>query len=550
MKVSSRTLIKVVAGLAFVALVVLVCSLVTCNAPIGGMVGTANKESAYLSFADGEPTSLDPQCILENYIVPLNVFDRLIEVEERDGEAVLVPSLAESWKRSADGLTYSFALRDGVTYSNGAALTSSDVKYSFERLLIHPESRHADLVSDILGATELMEGKTTELKGFHVVDDLHFSITLAHPATSFLAGLTTPAASILDEDTTREAGDAFGHDVEQTVGTGPFSVVSWAVGKSITMIANPEHWAGAPACAGLKMQFFSEASIVRDLYARGMIDILDCDKFGMEVEFFLRGDAYLRNLVRGRRVGITYIALNNASGPLSDVRVRRALTLALNRKELLMGSIGGRGTIENGIFPRGLLGHNDKLPDLPYDPEQAKALLGEAGLPDGFDLTVSCVSNSSQNVHDLLTLTQDYWSRIGVRVHLEELDSSTFEARRRAGELDCYTSTFSADYNDPQNFTETFFETREATDGRSICYQDEEIMQRAFDARSIVDEAERLRVYQEVEKKIVQEDYAWIPLYSRMHFFVVSDRVEGFEVRWNGWSSNRYYKVSVQGSGS
>jgi len=545
MKSSARTWARLSKNPALVLLGLCVALLAACAAPVGDTASQDEDESTYLSFVDVEPRSVDPHCIVENYTVALNIFDRLVEVEEETDTAKVVPSLAESWERSDDGLAYTFCLREGITFSNGAALTSSDVAFSFKRLLTHPKSRHADLLTDVLGATELVEGTTTDFVGFRIIDDRRFTITLAHPAAAFLAGLTTPGASILDEEATLKAGDSFGTDVELTVGSGPFVLRTWNPGKSITMHANPSHWGGHPTCDGLKMQFFEEANSLRDLYAQGKIDILDLDMLGMEAEYFLHGDTYLKNLVRGRRVGITYLALNNSLEPLTDSRVRHALALGLARPTLLQGAAGGRGTVENGIFPRGLLGHNDELPEIPYDPAQARALLAEAGYRDGFDLVVSYPATASQSTKDLLTFAVHLWSEIGVRARMEELDATTYAARRRKGKLACYTSTFSADFNDPQGFIEAFFGGRDATTAYSLCYQDDETMQRVLDARSIIDEQERLRTYQSLEKKIVQEDFAWIPLYSKMHFFVVGDHVKGFKVSWNGWSSNRYDNVSV-----
>lgn len=516
-----------------------------CGTSIDHGASDAEDENRYLSIVDAEPESVDPQCILENYTAPLNIFDRLVEVEQREGGSELTPSLAESWECSGDGCVYTFTLKNGVTFSNGAALTASDVKFSFERLLTNPLSCHADLMEDVLGADNLLNGDAAELEGFRIVDDNHFTIELSRPSAAFIWKLTTPAASILDEETTLHAGESFGHEVFETVGTGPFVLSKWSKGKSIVMRANSNYWAGLPACSGIKMLFHAETSSLRDLYTAGSIDILDLGLLDMDSEYFLRGDSYFGNLVRGKDVGITFVALNNSLAPLNDVRVRHALALGLDRSTLLTAAASGRGMIENGIFPYGLSGHNDELPQIPYDPAQAKNLLAEAGFAGGFDLVITCPTTTSQSVRDLVTLIAALWSNIGVRTHVENVNAATFNARREAGELACYVSTFTADYNDPQCFIEAFFEGPEVTDGCSICYQDTATMRDALNARTILDDKERIRTYQEIEQKIVQEDYAWIPLYSKARIFVVGSRVDGFEVRWNGWPSNRYDKVRI-----
>ena len=507
---------------------------------------SGNSLSGYLSFLDSEPVLADPQRISEKYTVVLNVFDRLVEEKEVDGHNRLVPSLADSWEISPDGLVYVFRLHPGVTFSNGSALTAEDVGFTLQRLISHPDSRNRNLVMSIQGAEELRKGKTDKLAGFKIIDDHSFAITLAYPCATFLEGLTTPGASILDKETTLKAGKTFGQTPETTIGTGPFVLTDWKRQKGILMKANPKHWAGPPKCDGLNMQFYAESSPMRQMFLNGELDILDLDKLGIDAEYFIRGDIYRKNVIRGHRVGISYIALNQSVQPLQDVRVRKALQLALDRKALLHAAISNRGILENGIFPRGLKGYNPALPEIPFNPDKARQLLQEAGYGNGFDLTIGYSAGTAQQVKDMLKLTAAMWKKAGVRASLMEMDNKAFLERRRKGELACYTGTWSADFNDPDNFISEFFGSWENTLDRSLCYPNQDVMKRITDARSIVDPESRIREYRQLEKKIVQEDAAWIPLYSGFHFFVVNDRVNGFHVRWNGWSSNRYADVAVK----
>lgn len=126
-----------------------------CAGPGGDKSPSASKTSAYLTFLDTEPALADPQRISEKYTVVLNVFDRLAEEKEEDGRNRMVPSLADSWEVSGDGLVYTFRLHPGVTFSNGAALTAEDVEFTFHRLISHPESLNRDLAMSILGAEAL-----------------------------------------------------------------------------------------------------------------------------------------------------------------------------------------------------------------------------------------------------------------------------------------------------------------------------------------------------------------------------------------------------------
>lgn len=503
--------------------------------------------SRFLVAVEDEPDTVDFQCTSIYYTIATNVFNRLVEMEtDADGNVAVMPSLATSWEVSDDGCRYTFHLRDGVTFSNGSPLTASDVGYTLTRLLTHPDSCNRDIADEIAGAERLENGEADRLEGFEQLGELDFAITLAQPFEAFLACLSMPGASILDEETTRAAGDRFGKDPEWTIGTGSFILREWEPGKGMLLVANQNCWNGAPKCEGLDLRFMTEPEEVRMMFERGELDILDLDEVGNSVEYFIQGDIYQDRLYKVQRIAITYIALNETVEPLNDVRVRLALQRALNRVVLLDAAYAGRGLIENGIYPHGLYGFNPDLPEIPYVPDEAAALLAEAGYPDGFDLTVSVKASSTQWEMALMRMVVSMWEKAGVRARIEVLDEDEFMRLRKRGGLACYSATWTADYNDPDNFIYTFYGNRENTTFRSLCYPDEDVMARVRKARVITDPDARLREYQALEKIVVQEDAAWIPLFSRLHYYVASERVDSITSTWNGSVKNRYCDVSIK----
>lgn len=502
--------------------------------------------SHFLVAVEDEPDTVDFQCTSIHYTIAQNVFNRMVEMEnDENGDMVILPSLAKSWEISKDGRDYTFHLQEGVTFSNGEALTSSDVQYTFERLLTHPDSCNTDIVDVIAGAVALENGETEHLEGFKILNDLDFVITIEQPFEAFLACLSMPGASILDEKTTVEAGERFGKDPECTIGTGSFVMWKWTPGEGMLLTANPNCWMGAPHCEGLDLRFVNDAREIRRMFENGEIDVLDLDELGNSAEFFLHGSEYQDRLFSVPRIGITYIAMNESIAPLDDVRVRKAMQLALDRSVLLAGVYGGRGSIENGIFPHGLYGYNPDLPEIPYDPEEAKNLLSEAGYKDGFDLTVSVNSASTRWELSVLQMAKFMWEEIGIRTNIDVIDESDFMSRRKSGELLCYTAQWMADFNDPDNFIYTFFGNSHNTTFRSLCYPKEDIMNRIQNARTMSNPKERISEYQELERIIVQEDAAWIPLYSRMRYYVTSKRLEGIQASWNGSVKNKYREMSI-----
>ena len=429
-----------------------------------------------------------------------------------------------------------------MKFSNGELLTAQDVKYSLMRMLTHPRSRCREIAEGIVGADLLEKRETDDLVGFTDLGDYTFSITLEEPFPAFLASLSMPPASILNEESATAAGDDFGMDPAKTIGTGPFILDSWTPGEGMTLRANPDCWQGDPGVEGIELYYVTDEVEQRLMFERGELDILDLNKLGDEAEYFVHGDIYRKRLHTARQVDISYIALNQAAEPLNDVRVRKALQMSLDRQMILDALYSGRGTVEEGIFPHALKGYNPDLEPIGYDPAGAVALLTEAGYPRGFDLEIQVNASAGRTIRDLMTIAASMWKKIGVKATIIVLPESEFMEKRTTGVATCYTANWSADYNDPDNFIYTFFGSEDNTVYRSLNYPDREVIKRVQNARAILDEEERMKEYAALERKIIREDASWIPLFSHTHLYVTSERVGHFETAWNG-SSQPVFRI-------
>lgn len=500
----------------------------------------------FLKIVDDDPDTVDVQCTTDYYTVGMNIFDRLVEVAPgRDGTSKLIPSLAESWVISDEGCTYTFKLREGVKFTNGADLTADDVLYTLERLLTYRKSVNQDFVDQIKGARELKNGLASTLEGFEILGDYAFKITLEEPYAGFLACLSTPAVSIYDRETTEAAGEDFGLVPEKTIGSGPFRLAEWTLGSELVLEANPDYWGGAPELAGVVLKIVDSAETQRMMFENGELDIMDLDRAPSQMEYFVNSKTYAPHIVSGTRVGTYYYSFNQSIEPFGDVRVRKALQMAIDRQTILDAVYSGQGKLENGIFPTGLIGYNPSLPEIPYDPQAAKDLLAQAGYQNGFDMEIAQSSDAGDSGKQMNEIVQAMLGEIGVRVSIREYDSASYLDVRKNGELPMYFSSWSADFNDPDNFIYTFFGTADNTFRRSMNYGDTEAIARVAAARSIVNDEERIREYQALEEKIIQEDACFIPMFSKRHLFVVNPRVRNFTVSWNGWSGNYYSRVTV-----
>lgn len=253
--------------------------------------------------------TMDVTKTTQDYMIPMNIFDRLFEVQiQPDGSTEIVNSLCSDYSVSEDGLTYDFVLREGVVFSNGNPLTASDVLYSFKRLLT-AGGMNDEVAMKIKGAAAVRDGSTDTLEGFQITGDNTFSVTLEQPHAGFLAELTGPAMSIVDAET-METVQNFGSACEDTIGSGPYKVTEWVVNDHYTLEYNDQYWGQTPDVKKVIVSVIPDASTQNLMFQNGELDILDLEYLDAAIVKSTYKTQYADSLLSVPRVGLMYLAMN------------------------------------------------------------------------------------------------------------------------------------------------------------------------------------------------------------------------------------------------
>ena len=345
-----------------------------------------------------DPDGLDPQrtAAAATFQITNNVYDPLLKVTT-SGE--LVPGLAESWELSDDGLTATFKLREGVTFSNGHVCDAAAVVASFARLQQDESPRQSEYAD----------------YAFEAVDDLTVEVSSATLNVAMLTDFAYAWSAVVDV----EAADTLAN---QPVGTGPYTVESWTPQSSVVLKANPGYWGDAPHIANVELRVLPEATTqASSLRAHDVDLILAANE---QVSAF-EGDAAFQ-IMQYPMNGVQLMAINCANEVLSDVRVRQAINMAVDKDALIEAVWWGYGEKIGSHFPPSLAGYVDCNDTYAYDPDAAKALLDECGYT-AEELTFSMrLPKSYKEYVNAGQVIADALAKVGITCNVEIVEWATW----------------------------------------------------------------------------------------------------------------------------
>jgi ABC-type transport system substrate-binding protein len=455
-----------------------------------------------------------------------------------DSDLKIQPDGAESWDEKDGGKTFVFHIRKDLKFANGDPVTAQDFAYSLNRAFgkDFANGNAGYYLSNIVGSTDVTEGKAQTITGVKVIDPQTLEVDLQQPATYFLYQLTFPASFVVP----KKAIDADTQNwTDKAYGTGPFMVQEWKHNESITLVPNPNYWLGKPKLDQIVMPFYQDAETALKVYQTGDLEIMGTFDFPSGQIASVQSTPDFNQV---NQFFVAYIGFNNARAPFDKVKVKQAFAQAVDKKTLIDKVLEGAFVQADTIIPPGMPGYNASAKVQTFDPANAKKLLADAGFPDGkgFPKLKFSINNENPNYSKIAAALQQMWKQnlnVDVQVNTEELAkfnddlTATQKDPKAASAFDFYISVWGADYPDPQNFVSQQLRTGVGNNNGNYSNKD-------FD--TLVDQADvepnlekRYPLYQQAEQ-IALDEVGWLPLYYGKANILLSKKVNGLVITPQG----------------
>ena len=512
----------------------------------GSSTGSINTAGFTVQYGSN-PETLDPalNSAVDGGNTIITVFETLLIINENNET---VPGQAESWTTSEDGLTWTFTMRDGLKWSDGSELNAKDFEYSFKRMA-DPDTA-APYAETCLGMIDGFEeaagfpdadGNPTvepNLDALNVKasdDGKTLTIVLGYPCSYFDKIAAFAAMSPVQKATVEANGDAWCTSPDTYVCNGPYMITEWTPSERIVLTKNPNYvggWDNSKIVSdSITLLLLEDSSASFAAYNSGeavLIKDVPTDEIPSLTKAEDGGDFYVDTIL-----GTYYVSLNLKRDAFKDAKVRKALSLAIDRdyvaNTIMQGtystadSIAGPGIVdENGYFH-----DNGNAPYISADYEanlaEAKKLLAEAGYPNGEGYPTIEYSCNDAGYHvPLAEYLQQAWGDLGITLTINKMEWSSFTPARRAGEYDVARNGWVMDYNDPSNMLDLFCSGNGNNDGK---YSNPDF-DAAIDASRVADSAEHFAQLHKAED-ILMEDMGCLPIAYYNDYWLQSPTLKG-----------------------
>ena len=550
-RISRRNFLKV-AGVSAAALGLAACggsksgSTATSGSTAGSTAGGVNTAGFTVQYGSN-PETLDPalNSAIDGANTIITIFEPLLLINENNE---VVGGQAESWETSEDGLTWTFTMRDGLKWSDGTDLNAKDFEYSFKRM-VDPNTA-APYAETCLGMIDGFE----EAAGFPDADGnptaepnpdalnvkasddgKTLTIVLAYPCSYFDKMAAFAAMSPVQQATVEANGDSWCTSAETFVSNGPYMITDWTPSERIVLTKNPNYvggWDNSKIVSDtITLLLLEDSSASYAAYNSGeaqLIKDVPTDEIPSLTKAEDGGDFYVDTIL-----GTYYVSLNLQRDAFQDAKVRKALSLAIDRDYVANTIMQGTYSAADSIVGPGIVDEsgyfhdNGNAPYISADYEanlaEAKKLLEEAGYPNGEGYPTIEYSTNDAGYHvPLAEYLQQAWGDLGITLTINKMEWSSFTPARRAGEYDVARNGWVMDYNDPSNMLDLFCSGNGNNDGK---YSNPDF-DAAIDASRVADSAEHFAQLHKAED-ILMEDMGCLPIAYYNDYWLQSPTLKG-----------------------
>ena len=539
-RISRRNFLKV-AGVSAAALGLAACggsksgSTATSGSTAGSTAGGTNTAGFTVQYGSN-PETMDPalNSAIDASNTIITIFEPLLLINENNE---VIGGQAESWEASEDGLTWTFTMRDGLKWSDGTDLTAKDFEYSFKRMA-NPDTAapYAETCLGMIDGFDAAQAGDTDALNVKASDDgKTLTIVLSYPCSYFDKMAAFAAMSPVQQATVEANGDSWCTSADTFVSNGPYMITDWTPSERIVLSKNPNYvggWDSSKIVSDtITLLLLEDSSASFAAYNSGeavLIKDVPTDEIPSLTKAEDGGDFYVDTIL-----GTYYVSLNLQRDAFQDAKVRKALSLAIDRDYVANTIMQGTYSTADSIVGPGIVDEsgyfhdNGNAPYISADYEanlaEAKKLLEEAGYPNGEGYPTIEYSTNDAGYHvPLAEYLQQAWGDLGITLTINKMEWSSFTPARRAGEYDVARNGWVMDYNDPSNMLDLFCTDNGNNDGK---YSNPDF-DAAIDASRVADSAEHFAQLHKAED-ILMEDAGCLPIAYYNDYWLQSPALKG-----------------------
>ncbi|WP_339251567.1 glutathione ABC transporter substrate-binding protein [Sporosarcina sp. FSL W8-0480] len=468
-----------------------------------------------------DASSLDPAGSndVPSSVVQANIYETLVN---RDDDNSIIPGLAEDWE-AIDDTTYEFKLRKGVKFHDGEPFNAEAVKANLDRIrdkdVASPRYFLFEMITDVIVKDE----HTVQIK-----TEYPFAPLLAHLSHNG-GGMVSPKS--IEADYAAMTGDVKAGSVISInpVGTGYFKFESWTPGDQIKLVRNDDYWGDKAHVDTVTFKVIPESAVRNADLQTGHVHI--ADPIQPNEVAGINSDSYAK-VNQKASSSLAYLGFNTEKEPFNDPKVRRAISMLINKEDISEGVYDGFGVLAKGPLAPGIFGFNDDAKPIEYNVEEAKKLLKEAGYENGFKSSIW--TNDNPQRQQIAVLVQNELKKVNVEVDIEVMEFGAYLEKTANGEHDMFilgwsNPTGDADYG----MYALFHSSQKGNPGNRSFYENSEVDKLLEQGRRESDPDERIKIYNKIQEHLI-EDAPMAYLIHTEYLTGVSNKIRGFSIGTDG----------------